>query len=41
MRPVMGRHQEEETEIKPFSDEPESNVGHRAKKKTQQAKNLT
>lgn len=37
----MGRHQEEETEIKPFSDEPESNAGHRAKKKTQQAKNLT
>lgn len=33
MRPVMGRNQEEETEIKPFSDEPESNAGHRAKKK--------
>ena len=29
----MGKHQEEEAEIKPLGDEAESDAGHRAKKK--------
>lgn len=37
----MGKRQEEETEIKPYSDEAESSTGHRAKKEIQQAKILT
>lgn len=40
-RPDMGKHQEEGAEIKPFSDEAESNTGHRAKKEIRRVKILT
>ena len=37
----MGKHQEEEAEIKPLGDEAESDTGHTAEKEIQQVKILT